>query len=400
VECPSSPTLTLGELGDTLLRQLGHRRYPLGGTLELTERCNLACQMCYINQPANSREAAARELTLSQIKEILDQLSNAGCLSLLLTGGEVLLRPDFPDIWRYAKRKGLLLTLFTNGTLLTPRIADFLAEWRPTTMEITLYGATQETYEQVTQVPGSYARCVRGIELALERGLSLNLKSLVVQANRHEIDAMQQMATAFGVPYRFDGVLLPRLNGGGMAPDQRLSPAQLVALDSEYPERQEEYDRLCRDFAGAVVRDEYVYTCLAGQRSFYIDSTGGMLLCMMARRPRYELLQGSFQEGWEFLGTVLGKKRTKDTACRSCSAGVLCAQCPGWSQWVHGDDETPVDYVCQIGRLRAARALTCPGSSTGAERVAELALVRREPLAFKPSEEPTTSIRSRPLFEA
>ena len=81
MECPSSPELTLGEVGDELLRQLGDRRYPLGGALELTERCNLACQMCYINQPANSREATARELTLPQIKDVLDQIASAGCLS-------------------------------------------------------------------------------------------------------------------------------------------------------------------------------------------------------------------------------------------------------------------------------------------------------------------------------
>lgn len=387
MECLSCPEVTLGEVGDELRKQLGDRRYPLSGTLELTERCNLACQMCYINQPANSRDAVARELTLPQVRNILDQLFDAGCLFLLLTGGEVLLRPDFPDIWRYAKRKGLLLTLFTNGTLLTPRIADFLAEWRPTTMEITLYGATRETYERVTRIPGSHARCLRGIELAMERGLRLNLKSLVVQANRHEIDAMQNLAASFGVSHRFDGVLLPRLNGGGIAPGQRLSPAELVALDREYPERLEEFDRFSRDFAGAVVRSESVYSCLAGQRSFYIDSAGRMRLCLMALRPAYDLLQVSFQKGWESLGTVRGKKRTLDTPCRTCDAGVLCDQCPGWSQWVHGDDETPVDYVCQIGRLRAARALASAESSPMIEQTPELALAHNLPRESRQAKE-------------
>ncbi len=357
MECPGCPVVTLGEVADELLRQLSGRRFPLSGTLEITERCNLACLMCYINQPAGSGEAAAREMTLAQITQVVDQLADAGCLFLLLTGGEPLLRPDFCDIYRHVKQQGMLVSLYTNGTLLTPQIADFLGEWRPSNLEITLYGATQATYERVTRAPGSFARCLRGIELALDRGLRLNLKSVLVRANRHEVEAMRALAAQYGVPYRFDAVLFPRLGGNGASPDQRLSPVEIVALDQEYPERQAELQRLSRDFAGTVVYGEHVYTCLGGLRSFHIDSAGRLSLCMMARRPAYDLRGGAgFQEGWEFLGGVRRKERTRDTPCRTCTAGVLCMQCPGWSQLVHGDDETPVDYVCQIGRLRVARA--------------------------------------------
>jgi radical SAM protein with 4Fe4S-binding SPASM domain len=358
VDCPGCPEVTLGEVGDELLLQLQGRRFPLGGSFELTECCNLACVHCYISQSAVSREAAARELALPEVRSVLDQLAEAGCLLLLLTGGEVLLRPDFCDIWRYAKQKGMLVSLFTNGTMLTRRIADFLAEWRPTAVEITLYGATQQTYERVTQVPGSYERCMRGIELALDRGLRLNLKSMVLKANRHELDGMRALAVQLGVPYRFDGVLFPRLDGDQSPWAQRLSAGEIVGLDREYPEREEEFDRLYRQLRATPVRRDYVYTCGAGYRTFHVDSAGRLSLCMMARRPTYDLLQGSFQEGWEqVLGAALRKKRTLDTPCRTCTVGALCTQCPGWSQLVHGDDETPVEYVCEMGRLRAAEAL-------------------------------------------
>jgi radical SAM protein with 4Fe4S-binding SPASM domain len=372
VDCPACPELTIGDVGDDLLMQLGSRRFPLGGSFEITERCNLACIHCFINQPAGNREVAARELTLAEVRNVLDQLAGAGCLFLLITGGEALLRPDFPEIWRYAKAKGMLVSLFTNGTLLTPRIADFLAEWRPSAIEITIYGATQQTYERVTQVPGSHARCLRGIELALERGLRLNLKTVLLQANRHELDAMRAYAEGLGLPFRFDGVLFPRLDGNQALSEQRLSPSAVVALDRQYPERQQEYDRLYRDFGGVPVRSEYVYGCGAGYRSFHIDCVGRLSLCMMARRPAYDLLQGSFQEGWEkFLGTALTKKRTLDTPCTTCTVGALCTQCPGWSQLVHGDDETPVDYMCEMGRLRAAQMAPSAGASPQREQPLE-----------------------------
>jgi radical SAM protein with 4Fe4S-binding SPASM domain len=362
VDCPACPEVTLGEVGDELLLQLGTRRYPLGGSFELTERCNLSCLHCFINQPASSREIAARELTLSQVRNVLDQMADAGCLFLLLTGGEVFLRPDFCEIYRYAKQKGFLVSLFTNGTLLTPRIADCLAEWRPSAVEITLYGATQGTYERVTQVPGSFARCMQGIQLVLERDLRLTLKSVLLQANRHELDDMRALAGRLGVQYRFDGVLFPRLDGRPLAPAQRLSPGDVVALDREYLERQQAFDRLYRDYGATAVRSEYLYSCGAGHRSFHVDSAGMLSVCMMARRPAYDLLQGNFQEGWEeFLGAVLRKKRTLDTPCRSCTVGALCTQCPGWSQLAYGDDETPVEYVCEVGRLRAAQTIASAG---------------------------------------
>jgi radical SAM protein with 4Fe4S-binding SPASM domain len=371
VECSGCPETTLGELGDELLTQLQGRRFPLGGSFEITERCNLSCVHCFINQPAGSQEAASGELTLLQIRGVLDQLAEAGCLFLLLTGGEPLLRPDFCDVYRYAKRAGMLVSLFTNGTLLTPRIADFLAEWRPAAIEITLYGATQATYERVTQVPGSYARCVRGIELALDRGLRLNLKTVLVRANRHELDAMGSYAERLGVRFRFDSVVFPRLDGGQMPAAQRLSPGEIVALDQEYPERQQEFDRLYRECGSRPVRSEYVFSCGAGYHSFHVDSAGRLSPCMLARQPAYSLLDGSFREGWEeFLGALLSKKRTLDTPCPTCSIGALCIQCPGWSQLVHGDDETPVDYVCELGRLRSARMVACSGSIVSAEPVA------------------------------
>jgi radical SAM protein with 4Fe4S-binding SPASM domain len=251
-------------------------------------------------------------------------------------------------------QRGFLLTIFTNGTLLTERTADFLAQWRPRLLEITLYGATEGTYERVTQVPGSYARCMRGIERVLERELRLNLKTMVIRANVHEVQDMKALAVQLGVEFRYDGALWPRQDGGQQPYAQRLSSQELVALDQHDPERmaqwQEAYHR-----APDLMRGETVYSCGAGRYAFQVDCTGKLSACTMSRRPAYDLLRGSFQEAWEALGALVRQKRQKETACQSCSAGLLCTQCPGWSQMVHGDGETPVEFVCELGHLRAAQ---------------------------------------------
>jgi MoaA/NifB/PqqE/SkfB family radical SAM enzyme len=118
--------------------------------MELTFRCNLQCAHCYCNLPLNDQDAINKELSTEKVCDILDQIADAGCLWLLLTGGEPLVRRDFLEIYTYAKKKGFMISLFTNGTLLTEKMADYLAEYPPFILEITLYGVTKETYESIT----------------------------------------------------------------------------------------------------------------------------------------------------------------------------------------------------------------------------------------------------------
>ena len=358
MECEFCTEVSGGEWGQELESRLIGQRYPLGATFEITERCNLACVHCFINQPAANRAARARELTLAEIRAILDQMAEAGCLNLLLTGGDPLLRPDFAEIYRHAKQKGMLVTLFTNGTLLTPQIADLLAELPPHFLEISLYGHSPETYERVTQVPGSYARCRRGIELALDRGLRLGLKTIVLTDNCHELPQMRAFAEELGVKFRYDGMLWPRSDGGQQPWAHRLSPQELVALDLDDPERQGTWQELDVKLSDGLVRSELVFHCGAAYHAFHVDAAGRLSACMMARRPSYDLREMRFQEAWERLGTLRLKKRQLDTPCRDCTAGIVCIQCPGWSQMAHGDDETPVQFVCEVGRLRAAKVLS------------------------------------------
>lgn len=355
MDCMVNPEISLSEWGKELVDSLGGRRYPLSATFELTERCNFNCVHCFINQPANSREVRERELSLSEIKDILNQMANAGVISLLLSGGEPLLRPDFLDIYMHAKRLGMLVTVFTNGTLLSPRILDVFSEYPPQLIEITLYGSTQETFEKVTRLPKSFEAAMRGVEMVLERGLPLNLKTMVLTINRHELEAMKDYAQKLGVQFRSDKILWPRLDGRKGPENFRLSPKEVIDLEKMDHEIQEEWSAQDGIFSEKVniLRKENIWICGGGFHSFHLDAYGRLSICQMTRYPAYDLRQGNLQDGWAFLGEIREEKRILETPCRTCSVGVMCTQCPGWSQLVHGDHETPVDYICEIGHLRA-----------------------------------------------
>jgi radical SAM protein with 4Fe4S-binding SPASM domain len=353
--CPSIPELDLGEWGAALHAKIAGVRYPLLGTIELTERCNYRCVHCYINQPPVDRAVKSREMETDQAKHIIDQLVDAGTLFLTLTGGDPFVRKDFTEIYRHAVQRGMLVDLFTNGYRITPQIADLLAEWRPQAIEVSLYGATKATYEKVTQIPGSFERSRKGIQLLLDRDLPVYFKTTLLTINRHELDQMRNFSAFLDVPYRYDGLIWPRLNGDESAFNFQLSPQELVNLDLAEPERMEERARLASLSNGQRVRAEYVYSCGAALQSFHIDSAGFLMGCMMSRKPSYNLMEMDFSTAWEKLGEIRKMKRQLHTKCEHCILGGLCAQCPGWSKIIHGDDETPVEFLCTLAHLRAAQ---------------------------------------------
>lgn len=353
MDCPHIPQLNYGEFGQRLRQKIAGQRFPVKGSLELTFRCNLHCQHCYLAHRQQSLPGRG-ELTLPEIQRILDEVVDEGCLWFLLTGGEPLVRRDFKDVYLYAKRKGLLLTLFTNGTLLTPPLADFLAEWRPLSVEITLYGYTQETYERVTGVPGSHARCMRGIELLLERGIDLKLKTMLMTLNRSELWDMKAYAHSLGVDFRFDPMLNAVLDGSRAPLSLRLPPEEVLEFDLADADKVRQWQDFCNRYDGVRVDPDYLYVCGAGVHLFHIDPYGQLSLCMLSRAQSYDLRQGAFAEGWrDYLREVRYQPPLGDYPCNRCELITLCGQCPGWGQMENNDPQGPVDYLCQVAHLRA-----------------------------------------------
>ena len=165
--------------------------------LELTERCNLDCQHCCVNLPAADPRAKKKELSVERIKDILEQAAALGCLTVRFTGGEPLLRDDFAELYGFTRRLGMKVALFTNATLVTPRLADLFRTIPPgEKIEITFYGMRQSSYEAVTRTPGSFAAARRGLALLVEKQVPLAVKSALLPANRAEKSAFESWAAA------------------------------------------------------------------------------------------------------------------------------------------------------------------------------------------------------------
>jgi radical SAM protein with 4Fe4S-binding SPASM domain len=351
-------TLSYSDFSLNFQRRVIGQRIPFSGAIEVTRRCPLNCVHCYNNLPVGDQEARLNELTLEEHCRILDGITEAGCLWLLFTGGEIFVRKDFLDIYAYAKQKGLLITLFTNGILITPEIADYLVEWRPFGIEISLYGRTKETYERVTDVPGSYDRCIKGIRLLMERGLPLKLKTMIMTTNKQELWEMKRFAEEeLRLEFKFDPMINPCIDCSQKPLSVRLSPQEVVELDLRDPKRVTEWKKFTERFNGPVYapgQSDELFHCSAGFNAFAIDPYGMLNICILSGKDSYDLRKGSFRDGWgNSIFHLRQQKITRQTKCVHCEIKAMCGMCPANAELENKDPEEPVDFMCQVAHLRA-----------------------------------------------
>jgi radical SAM protein with 4Fe4S-binding SPASM domain len=351
--------LSYGEFSADLHQRQAGQRVPMQVSIEVTRRCPLECLHCYNNLPMGDMEAKRRELTKEEHFKMLDELVEMGCFWLLYTGGEIFARKDFLEIYTYAKQKGFLITLFTNGTIINEAIADYLEEWPPFAIEITLYGRTRETYEALTAVPGSYDRCLRGIKLLKERGLPLKLKTVATSINKHEVMAMRRFTEEqLGVEFKIDGQINPRIDCSQSPLAVRLTPEEVVALDMSMPKGASEYLRLANHELESPPRatpSETVYSCGGGFNSFAINAYGEMGICVISQQETFDIRQTGLNPAWEHsLRELRSRKRTQITKCVDCRIKSLCGMCPANGEMENGDRESPVEFLCHVAHLRAA----------------------------------------------
>lgn len=352
-------SLSYGEFSADLHQRQAGERVPMQVSIEVTRRCPLECQHCYNNLPMGDQDARSREMTTQEHFRMLDELVEMGCFWLLYTGGEIFARKDFLEIYTYAKQKGFLITLFTNGTLINEKIADYLVQWPPFAIEITLYGRTRETYEALTAIPGSYDRCLRGIQLLKERGLPLKLKTVATSINKHEVIAMRRFAEEeLGVEFKMDGQINPRIDCSQSPLAVRLTPEEVVALDMSAPKGESEYRRLAKhdmENPPGLAQIDTVYHCGGGITGFAINAYGEMGICVISQQETFSVRERGVRQVWnDSLLRLRSRKRTRVTKCTQCRIQSLCGMCPANGEMENGDRESPVEFLCHVAHLRAA----------------------------------------------
>ncbi len=344
-----------------------HRRL-FSFDLEITARCNNHCHHCYINLPSGDREARAKELTAQEINDIADQSVALGAVWVLISGGEPLLRDDFEEIYLLLKRKGLLVSVYTNATLIRDEHIALFKKYPPLNIEVTIYGVTKETYERVSGRPGSYDAFMRGLNLLLEGGIKVRLKAMALRSNFHELPAMAAFGRYYTKDYfRFDFQLHFRFDRNEARnldiKSERLTPDEIVALergdDERFPVLVEGCNELINEEFSHVGCD-HLFHCGLGNGGFNVSYDGKFRLChsLWAAGTIYDLRQGTVREAWEKFVPKVRDMRSRRAEylekCRRCSIVNLCLWCPAHSDLETGELDSPIEYFCQVAHARSA----------------------------------------------
>lgn len=344
-------------------RKASLQRIPLSGSIDLTYRCNLRCVHCYLGQQSSCRDRAKSEMGTGRILALLDEIADAGCLHLLFTGGEPLIRDDFGIIYSHAKKKGFLVTVFSNGTMISEAVLGLFEDLPPRAVEVSMYGATTATYEGITGVQGSFEKFLKGITRLHERSIPVRLKTVLMNQNRHEYFSIAGFAGRMGLQFRADAAIFPCLDGDRGPLDLRVPAEDVVAMEFADPERAAAWKQFFERTQGQVLSGA-LYDCGAGLTSFHVNPYGFLQPCIMAGGIQYDLAKGRFLDGW--LGVVADirqKKGVKTAECGGCEERHLCGYCPPFFGLENGAEDERSEYLCALGRhrLRAIRNMATEG---------------------------------------
>lgn len=350
-----------------LWEKMKRKRALISFDLEVTARCNLNCRHCYINLPPGDREAKKKELSLEEIKEIADEAVSLGAIWCLITGGEPLLRKDFIDIYLYLKRKGLLVSVFTNATLIKEEHMNLFKKYPPRDIEVSVYGVTQGTYEKVTRKPGSFAAFIRGLKLLIEGGIKVRLKAMALRSNAEELPEIAQFCRKKTKDYfRFDPFLHLRFDRNHIRNQEiiseRLSSEEIMALEQSDVERFQSLEKNCEklivpEFSHRTCN--HLFHCGAGNSSFTMSYDGLFRLCSSLWHPDcvYDLRKSNLTDVWHnFVPKVRNMRSSRKEfleKCMVCPLINLCIWCPAHSYLETGEMDAPVDYFCKVAHARA-----------------------------------------------
>ena len=166
----------------------------------LTYRCNLACEHCYLDaggtQLVTTENFADRsELGTEDCFRVIDEIAAFApeCLTIL-TGGEPLLRRDIIEIVRRAADRGLWVVVGTNGVRITENVAKRLAEAGARGLSLSLDALDAERHDRFRRVRGAWQNTVAGAEILNRTGLPFIVQTTAGSHNAGELEAIADFA--------------------------------------------------------------------------------------------------------------------------------------------------------------------------------------------------------------
>lgn len=325
---------------------------PFAITFETTYACNEKCIHCYMDRDRQS-------LSLDKIKYVLDEIASAGCLFVSFTGGEFFARSDALEIVEYASKLHFAIDILSNGTLITEDKANMLARHSVRRVQISLYGATPETHDLITQLPGSFRKTLSSVDFLTKAGIKVEIAFPLMKINFHERYLVKNLVESLGCLISPSHIITARNDGKQDTFNFRLSDEQIrLFLEDK---------KLSALYAGRKpFQDHQFYfgfsdlleaaPCYSGFNSCAITPSGEVLPCNQLLYGVGDLKKNNFSEIWsnspqlKYLRTLTLRDIKK---CNKCKLLTSCARCPGLAYLEGGDLSGISPENCRITKINS-----------------------------------------------
>ena len=336
-----------------LMREMGAKALklgiPLGVQLDLTYRCNERCVHCYLDHDDHG------EMTTAEIRDLLDQLADAGVFFLILSGGEIFLRKDLFEIVEYARKLLFSVKLKTNAVMIRRAKAERIAALGVESVQISVYSHWAEVHDAITKLPGSFRRTIDGARLLRANGVKVSFANVLMKHNANDYAAVQALAGELGVHYSIDATITPMMDGDRSILDLNIDAGTLrdVFHDSTLVGNAEAF---CAPPTGPLAEADALDTlpCSAGHTACYVSPYGDVYPCV-----QFPLLSGNvrktrFLDIWrnsEQLKAVRSIRMSDLQGCSTCVHGGSCSRCPGLA-YLEGNMRGPSIQDCEKSYAR------------------------------------------------
>lgn len=357
----------MGEIRDRLAEKAARSKVPIMAAMELLPVCNLQCKMCYVRKSMAEVNAAGGLKDAAWWLDIARQARDMGLVYPLLTGGEPFLHPDFREIMAGMQNLGLQVSINSNATLIDRDTAHWLGKNRPIRVNVTLYGASEETYQKLCGHGDAFGRVRDAVSLMKKYGVPVKFNASITPENVDDLEEMITYAKQQECPIQVATYMFPpvRRDSSMIGQNARLSPedAAFARVKADYLQGDPMWfmgqaERFAR-FVPVEKMEEYRresgplgMLCRAGLCSFWIDWQGNMINCGMYGSVQLNMEHRSFHQAWTELTEQTAQVRY-NPYCAGCPNQALCHPCIAMVSNECGDFNGKPEYLCRMNQASA-----------------------------------------------
>ena len=349
------------ELEEQLVAKAAHYKIPLTANFELTPLCTMKCEMCFIQMDKAQCDKYGGVKTIDKWLNIATQLREMGCLFILLTGGEPFLYPNFELLYKKLRQMGFIITINTNGTLLTEDTIQCLIQEKPRRVNVTIYGGNPNTYESLCHYKDGFDRAIRALNLLHKYKIDTKINLSLVKKNSSDYDAIMELAQNLNMPVVVNSYMFPALRslckGKRDIVKERMSPQNAAMFDIAYLKYRykEDFNRIIerrqKEIEENSLNEKGVgLDCRAGTSSCWINWQQWISPCVLMEHPSVDLSNLSVKEAWTTIVSECANLPIHKS-CAGCKLRTICDVC--YAAVNHEEESCGnLSYLCTMAKTK------------------------------------------------